>query len=121
VKGRVVLVVEDHFLIADDIAALLRESGAEVIGPANSLPMAMRLAGDAPRIDAALLNINLQEVAVFPLADELLSRGVPILFVTGYGEEVIPDEYSHIKRCDKPIAACRLVDELRALVPPIAA
>ena len=119
--GRSVLVVEDHFLIADDIAAMLRERGAQVVGPANTLPTAMRLAGDTARIDVALLNINLKGVTVFPLADELISRGVPILFLTGYGEDIIPGEYADIRRCDKPIAACRVVDELRALIQPIAA
>jgi CheY-like chemotaxis protein len=120
-NGYNVLVVEDQFLIADDIAALLRESGAHVIGPASSLPTAMRLAGDAAQIDVALLNINLQGVTVFPLADELRARGVPMLFVTGYGEDIIPAEYADIRRCDKPIAAGRIVDELRSLVRPIAA
>lgn len=41
--GRKVLVVEDEYLIADDLAEMLKEAGANVVGPAASLPIAMRI------------------------------------------------------------------------------
>ncbi|MDP9423810.1 MAG: response regulator [Pseudomonadota bacterium] len=119
--GRNVLVVEDEFLIADDLAAVLRGAGAEVIGPAASLPSAIRLAGDSQRIDAAVLDIHLDGVTVFPLADELRTRNVPMLFLTGYGDDYIPDNYSAVLRCDKPIGAAHVVERLKSLVSLVAA
>lgn len=116
-----ILLVEDEYLIADDLSAVLREQGATVIGPASSLPKGMRLATDTDRIDAAILNVNLQGIAVFPLADELIARAIPFLFLTGYGEFNIPDDYSAITRCEKPIAALHVVNHLKSLLRPVAA
>lgn len=116
-----IMVVEDEFLIADDIATLLREAGAKVIGPAASLPEAMRLAGDTAQIDAAVLNIDLNGVTVFPLADELLARGIRIMFLTGYGDSNIPAEYASIPCCRKPTGPACVIDELKALLRPVAA
>lgn len=118
---RNILVVEDEFLIADDVAALLREKGANVIGPASSLPEGMRLAGDTQTIDAAVLNIDLAGVPVFPLADELRRRGVRIMFLTGYGDSQIPNEYAAIPCCEKPTGPACVIDELVAILRPVAA
>lgn len=114
--GRHVLVVEDEFVIADDIATMLRECGAEVIGPAATLPTAVRLADQSERIDAAVLNINLQGVEVFPLARDLRQRGVPFLFLTGYGEELIPHEFAEIVKCHKPVGTGHVLDKLKELL-----
>ena len=118
--GRKILLVEDEYLIAEDVAAVLREAGGEVIGPASSLPMAVRLTEQSALIDAAVLNIDLQGVAVYPLADELLGRGVPFLFLTGYGEDQIPDNYSGIRCCNKPVSAGSLLNEVRGLLRLVA-
>lgn len=115
-SGRRILVVEDEYLIADDLAALLRGAGAEVIGPAASLPKAMRLASDTQHFDAAVLDINLRGVNVFPLADELLARGIPMLFMTGYGENNVPADYCTIARFEKPTGTARVVEELDLLL-----
>ena len=89
-SGCNIMVVEDEYLIADDLASLLREAGAFVVGPAASLPEGMRLAADTEQIDAAVLDIDLGGVTVFPLVDELLARGIRIMFLTGYGQDNIP-------------------------------
>lgn len=116
-----ILVVEDEYLIADDISAVLRENGANVIGPASSLPEGMRLASGTETIDAAILNINLAGMLVFPLADELQRRGVRIMFLTGYGHSQIPREYAAIPCCRKPTGPACVIDELKELLRPIAA
>ena len=113
--GRKVLVVEDEYLIADDLAAMLHEAGAEVIGPAASLPQAVRLTEQQQRLDAAVLDINLRGVEVYPLATELRALGVPIIFLTGYGESNIPDEFSHYGRCEKPMGTPHVIKELATL------
>ena len=120
-NGCKILVVEDEYLIADDLAAVLREQGASVIGPASSLPQAMRLAADMERIDAAILNVDLRGIAVFPLAAELQARAVPFLFLTGYGEFSIPDELGDITRCEKPVAALQVINHLKAILRSVPA
>jgi DNA-binding response OmpR family regulator len=117
-NGCKILVVEDECLIAEDLAALLRDAHAEVIGPAESLPQAMRLAADTELIDAAVLDINLRGVTVFPLADELTSRGIPIMFLTGYGENNIPQEYGQSPCCEKPMGVTHIVAQIKAILSP---
>ena len=119
--GRKVLVVEDDFLIADDFATTLREVGAEVIGPADSLPLAMRIAHACDGLDCALLDIDLQGVAVFPLAAELRRAGIRMIFLTGLRCDSIPAEFADILCISKPTVAGRIVEELTALLGPIPA
>ena len=113
--GRRVLIVEDDCLVAEDFAAMLRDAGAEVIGPAESLPQAMRLAQSCDVLDCGLLDIDLQGVAVFPLAGELKSAGLRMLFLTGLGCDVIPDEFSDVQCIPKPTGAHRIIEKLTAL------
>ena len=120
-NGCKILVVEDEYMIADDLVALLCDARAEVIGPAASLPQAIRLAADTEVIDAAVLDINLRGVPVFPLVDELAGRAVPMMFLTGYGENNIPGEYSDIVRCEKPMSAAHIIGMLQAMLSPTTA
>src|SRR5215475_4946474 len=79
-----VLVIEDEYFIADDIAHALASRGAEVIGPLADLADAKELLKHGKPIDAALLDINIRNEMIFPLARLLRSRNVPIVFATGY-------------------------------------
>ena len=119
--GRKVLVVEDDCLIAEDFAAVLREAGAEVIGPAESLPQAIRLLEQCDGLDCALLDIDLDGIAVFPLAVQLRTAAVPMLFLTGVGCDNIPEEFADIWCVGKPTGALRVIEELAALLGPMPA
>lgn len=86
-EGRRVLIVEDEPLVALDVEETLRGLGCEVVGPTATLGEALRLLEEeAPRLDAAVLDVNLGGHAAFPVADALVRRGVPVLFATGYSE-----------------------------------
>lgn len=82
--GKRILVVEDHALIALDLQATLEDDGAEVVGPFHSLAAAMRAASADPDFDAAILDVDLGDEDVFPLADRLAERGIPFVFHTGH-------------------------------------
>ena len=83
---RRVLVVEDEYFVADDIARALSKAGAEVVGPVPTREEALGLLSSGARIDAAVLDINLRGDMAYPVADALRERGVPFVFATGYGE-----------------------------------
>src|SRR4051794_41934647 len=88
-RGRRVLVVEDEALIAMGMEEGLAEAGAEVVGPACSVDEALNLIERAAcdgGLSAAVLDINLEGVAVAPVADRLAVLGVPFVFATGYGK-----------------------------------
>ena len=88
-QGRRVLVVEDEALVAMMMEDGLLDAGAEIVSPACSvseaLAMIERTATDGG-LSVAVLDINLEGAAVFPVADCLAAHGVPFVFCTGYGE-----------------------------------
>lgn len=112
VEGRRLLVVEDEYLIASDLASWLEEQGAQVLGPVPSVDDALALLETEPMPDAAVLDINLGDEQVFPVADALGAAQVPFVFLSGYDARLIPGQYGDVRRCPKPLDRARL---LRAL------
>src|SRR5215475_4153960 len=82
--GRRVLVIEDEYFLADDIERTLSAMGARVLGPFGELKEATDLVDRNVAIDAAVVDINLRNEMVFPLARILRARKVPFVFTTGY-------------------------------------
>jgi CheY-like chemotaxis protein len=88
-RGKRILVVEDEALVAMMMEDGLSDAGAEIVGPAGSVEEALGLIERAAcdgGLSAAVLDINLEGVAVSSVADRLASLGVPFVFATGYGE-----------------------------------
>src|SRR5688500_18943579 len=75
--GLRVLVVEDEPIVAADLAEIVREGGAEVVGPCSSVAQARQLARD-PRLDAAILDVNLSDGDLTPVLEALIARAVPV-------------------------------------------
>ena len=89
--GLRVLVVEDEFLVAMQIADALREWKCEVIGPVGTLDAAMA-AVQRHTLDGALLDSNLHGRVITPVAEELSARSVPFIMVTGYASSPVDAE-----------------------------
>jgi PAS domain S-box-containing protein len=102
VRGNNILVVEDEALVAMVESDALMELGYVVVGP-FSRPSEALAAVQAGDISAAVLDINLDGVLVYPVADELAARGIPFVFVTGYGTESIDERFAGIPVLQKPI------------------
>jgi CheY-like chemotaxis protein len=108
VRGaRRVLVAEDVVVIALDVGDALRQAGWEVVGPVARADEAARLAAEAP-LDAAVLDIDLVGGPAYPAADALVRRGVPFVFLTGYGPAGLPGRFRGRPVLGKPCAAGRL-------------
>ena len=82
-RGKRILVVDDEALVALDLQATLEDGGAMVVGPFHGLRGAMRAAASDEPLDAAILDVDLGDDSVFPLADRLIDGGVPFVFHTG--------------------------------------
>jgi CheY-like chemotaxis protein len=111
-SGLNVLVVEDEFFVAYDIASALTASGAEVIGPAGSVEQATTLFHGNTPIHAAILDVNVLGKMIFPLADELAEHGVPFVFTTGYDGESIPERHRGVTRIEKPALPEKVMNAL---------
>jgi len=104
-----ILVVEDEYLVAMDIAESLQELGYEVLGPAGSVDQALGLLNkEGDRLTGALLDINIRNERVYPVADALAKRGIPFAFATGYDAGTIPDRHAEVPRCEKPVNRSQL-------------
>jgi hypothetical protein len=101
--GRLVLLVENEFYVAGEVAHALRRRGATVIGPVPDVRRALALIARADRLDGAILDVRLRAEDVFRVAAALRARGVPFVLATGFDPEVVPAEYRDVPRCEKPL------------------
>lgn len=114
-EQRRILVVEDEYFIADDIARALRNAGACVVGPVATVEEAAALL-EREAIDAALLDINLRGETILPLVEALAERGIRFAFATGYDEDALPSRFADIPCVPKPFRADQLTAMAAALV-----
>ncbi|WP_424137929.1 response regulator [Roseomonas chloroacetimidivorans] len=114
-SGQRVLVVEDEFFVADDLATALSDLGAAVIGPVATAEGALALLSRTERIDLAVLDVNLRGDAAFPVADALNNRGVPFILATGYTQSALPARFMDVPHWEKPFDPRALVRALSAL------
>ncbi|WP_051329771.1 HWE histidine kinase domain-containing protein [Niveispirillum irakense] len=82
-RGPRVLVVEDSIPLGQLFREMLEVLDYRVIGPANTMSAALA-AAQVEALDAAMLDIGMRDAEVFPVAEILRERGVPLLFCTGY-------------------------------------
>lgn len=113
--GLAVLIVEDEFYLADDLALAVGDAGASVLGPFGQVEDARRVVESGESVDLAILDIDLMGDYVFPVADLLRERGASFLFATGYGAEIIPERFRDAPRLEKPFAIPAMIQMLEAL------
>lgn len=106
--------LEDHFLLAEDLRKVLEDSGAEVVGPFSEAAPAIA-AVDRRRPTCAVVDINLGSGASFVPAKALLARSVPVIFVTGYDADVIPPDLSPAVYLQKPASKDDILNAVETL------
>jgi DNA-binding NarL/FixJ family response regulator len=106
-----VLVAEDETLVSMEIVEALEGADAFAVGPASCLEGALDLI-HTRRVDAAILDVELQGKSIYPAADLLTARGVPFVFTTGHDAETLPERFAQVPISAKPAPA---VDALSAL------
>jgi PAS domain S-box-containing protein len=114
-SGVRVLIVEDEALLALEIQELLQSAGSTVIGTFSDLARAGQ-AAQREAIDVAVLDTNLNGEMVYPLADDLVVRGIPFVFVTGYGTSNLPERFRSMPQVAKPFDPTSLTDELQRMM-----
>jgi CheY-like chemotaxis protein len=113
--GRRILVVEDDYLVAQVLVALLEDAGAEVVGPIGWIDEAIAfIEHDSQKLDGAVLDVNLHGKKSYPIADALAVRSVEFVFATGYDAGMIDGKYRHHRRCEKPFNRPALIAALAA-------
>ncbi len=106
-----ILIVEDDYFIATELAQGLAAAGMEIVGPAPSLEKALKML-EREQVDGAVLDINLDGEQVYEVADALIVRDLPVVFVTGYERANIPARYQNVPLCLKPVDSAQVVEVL---------
>jgi CheY-like chemotaxis protein len=109
---RRILIVEDEMLIGMLLEDMLVDLGHEVAAVVPRLRDALA-AVERETFDLAILDVHLHGESAFPVADALISRGVPFVFATGYGERGLPETYRGRPVLQKPFAKDDLERVLR--------
>ncbi len=112
---RSVLVVEDDIILSTDLAFLLTESGCKAVVPTTSNAAALS-AMVHYIVDVAILDVNVQNEWVFPVANALDAAGIPFLFLTAYSHDSIPAEHRSRPFIQKPHHPEGLVETLIELI-----
>jgi CheY-like chemotaxis protein len=100
-----VLVVEDEPLVAmlaEEMLADLGHRAAIKHGLKDGLAAVVSGA-----FDLALLDVNLNGSLSFPIADAAAERGIPVLFVTGFGREHM-EQLAGVSVLQKPYSSTDL-------------
>lgn len=105
------LVVEDEYFLADEARRKLEQLGALVIGPTGRVDGALDLIKGG-RVDAAILDINLDGEMVFPVAERLARLEIPFVFASGYDAAVTPEAFKGHVFSEKPVDFAQLADAL---------
>jgi CheY-like chemotaxis protein len=110
-----VLIVEDEAIISFLIEDMLLELGCgSVTNVAGVLEALSAL--DERKPDVAVLDVNLDGVEVYPVAERLKASGIPFVFTTGYGHDGLKPEWAQTPVIQKPFRADTLAKALLAIL-----
>ena len=89
---------------------ILIQHGIDIVGPASTVDEAMALAQTGmPEI--AILDVNLHGEMIFPVADFLIGRGVPVILTTGYSaRDILPLRLLDLPSIRKPYEPAELME-----------
>ncbi len=104
------LLVEDQFDLAALMEQALEDSGGQVTH-AYSVFDAMGLL-ETQTFDGAVLDVELRDGVVFPVADRLAELGIPFLFVSAVYDQLVPQRHRRAAFVAKPFH----IDQLQQAV-----
>ncbi len=111
-----VLVVEDNPLLAMALEDLLEDEGVETVGPALSVAEGLAILR-SEGFDAAILDIDLGDGRVWPIAEELGRRATPFVFLSAACAEYDVPARFHGRVCmSKPAEPRYLVATVEELL-----
>jgi CheY-like chemotaxis protein len=110
------LIVEDEYLIRLLLEDMLTEFGCSIAAVAATLEEGKK-AAETAAVDLAILDVNIDGQQVFPIADILKRRGLPFIFITGYGARGLPNGYRDMPTLQKPFQMEDLKATLTRVLP----
>ncbi|MCJ2007554.1 response regulator [Methylobacterium sp. WL30] len=116
-QGKRVLVVEDEAAISMLLEDMLLDFGCTVVGPAARLSTALEMA-EGETFEVAILDVNVAGEPIYPVAEAIAKRDLPLIFSTGYGGAGIREPFRDRPVVQKPFSQA---DLKRTLIGAISA
>jgi DNA-binding NtrC family response regulator len=114
-KGARILLVEDSWHVGNAIKRLLRALGADVAGPAATIPDADRLVAERTP-DVAIVDINLRGgERANDLIERLHKQRIPVVVITGYTTVSLPSGQVEVI-LQKPVSVETFLGVLRPII-----
>ncbi len=117
VAQHLILLVENELTVALEMEVALREEGVCDVRIAGNEDAARDILASNPVLSGAILDVNLSGGTSLELAEELVARGVPVAFATGYdatSEQLA--RYPDIPVISKPFGRHELIAAVNALL-----
>jgi DNA-binding NtrC family response regulator len=109
-----ILVIEDEFLVGLEIHSVLTEAGFGVVGPATTVPAALKHISQGD-FDAALVDANLGGDSIEGVTAALADRGTPFVLLTGYSRKSLPPQLANVPLIEKPFDRRTIIDTVQRL------
>jgi CheY-like chemotaxis protein len=111
-----IFLVEDEALIRLMLAEMMSELGHVVVAEASNIEIAQRLAETAD-FNLAVLDISVAGCNIWPVAETIERRGLPFLFMSGYGGDSLPEAFHDRPLLNKPCTIQKLKQAIDRLLP----
>lgn len=117
IAGRRVLLIEDEPLVSLELVSMLEDAGAVPVGPHGTVEDALA-AIETAEVDLAFVDGNLHGRPVDAVAAALARRGIPFVFVSGYGSQNLPQAFSGVDIVGKPFTPEQILLAATRLATP---
>ena len=110
----VVLIAEDEPIMGLDLCETIEEAGFRAEGPHENITSVL-LAVQKDKPDLAILDVNLSDGQVFPLAKMLMDEDVPVIFHSGdVDRRSIQTRFPGVSALEKPCSPPEMISAARA-------
>jgi len=120
-SGLRVFIVEDESLVLMNLEAMLEDLGCVVAGEAMRPAQLQACIDKGIDADVAILDVNLGGTLVFDYAGDIVQKGLPVVFATGYGRSGLPEEWRDRPILQKPYSMAEIAAGLSEAIGATAA
>jgi CheY-like chemotaxis protein len=116
--GKRILIVEDESLVAISLEYEIAGLGAEVVGTAGTVDVALAIIATTD-LDGAVVDVKLKGRTAFAIADALADRHIPFVFTTGARPRDFPARHAGVPWLQKPFLPGSVGDALAGCDTPV--
>ena len=108
-----ILVAEDETIVGWDLRDTVEEAGYVVEGPFVDISSAM-LSYQKHKPDLAILDVQLGDGNVFPLAEQMMAEDIPVIFHSGnYTPRAVAERFPESHALAKPCPPAAIIDSVQ--------